>query len=108
MSPAFLEWVASALEDLQDTYDAELTAYRPHPAPEGGLLPWGESSSGDRYYWHVKKRQPVGVVTGSRSDVFWEFPGTLSEFLAGWLGGIIAPLGQPTVEQFGGARFLVL
>ncbi|WP_328912051.1 MULTISPECIES: SMI1/KNR4 family protein [unclassified Streptomyces] len=105
---AFLDSILSDLEDLQESYDAEMTTYRPHPAPEdGGLLPWGESSSGDRYYWRIEDQRPVAIVTGSRSDDFWEFPGSLSEFLAAWLGGTVQPTGQPTMEQLGGARYLV-
>ncbi|MCZ4121673.1 hypothetical protein [Streptomyces sp. H39-S7] len=99
--------MASDVEDLQESYDAEFTTYRPLVNGEG-LLPWGASQSGDSYYWRFESSRAVAVVTASRSDFFWECPGALARFLVAWLCGDISPLDQPTIEQLGEPRFSVV
>ena len=100
---SFLDGVASMLEDLQDSFDAGFTSY--HPSREGnGLIPWGASSSGDSYFWKMEEGCAVSVVTASGSDFFWEYEGTVTDFLADWLVGALTPLDQPTIHQLGGAR----
>jgi hypothetical protein len=91
------------LEDLREDF-GDGVPYQPL-ADGSGLVPWGHSTSGDSYYWRFEHAKAVTVVTGSRDDAFWEFPGTMTQFLTAWLGGTIQPLGQPTIENLGGPRF---
>ncbi|MFJ1796624.1 SMI1/KNR4 family protein [Kitasatospora griseola] len=100
------KWTLEDLEDLRDSFDAELTEYQPYPAP-GGLIPWGASSSGDRYFWKIDDGVAVSVVSGNRGDDFWEFPGEMTLFLGEWISGEIVPEGQPDFSEFSGDAFKI-
>ncbi|MFF2519346.1 hypothetical protein [Streptomyces sp. NPDC058086] len=104
MEQEFIEEARDLLTVLQDNHDCGVAEFLPHPN-EGGLFPWGMSTSGDVYYWKVHRGQDSGIITGSRADIFWEFEGSFTDFLAGWLDGSLLPDDQPTAEQLGGPHF---
>jgi hypothetical protein len=98
-------YAAAMITDLEDLREDFGDGVPHQPLADGsGLVPWGTSTSGDTYYWKFEHSKATAVVTGSRDDAFWEFPGTLTQFLAAWLDGTIQPLGQPTIDNLGGPR----
>ncbi|WP_370129844.1 hypothetical protein [Streptacidiphilus sp. EB103A] len=72
-------YAAAMITDLEDLREDFSDRVLHHPLTDGsGLVPWGNSTSGDTYYWKFEHTKATTVVTGSRDDAFWEFPGTLT------------------------------
>ncbi|WP_254397055.1 SMI1/KNR4 family protein [Streptomyces sp. AC558_RSS880] len=92
-------WASESREDevLHDLYERDDThGYIPFPQP-GGLLSWGESHSGDSFYWRTSPADPDAwpvVVRGDNGD--WsEFPVGAVEFLTGVYRRTIHVPGMP-------------
>lgn len=71
---------SAMLRDLWEVDESE--GYKPYPEP-GGLLSWGESLSGDHFYWKVESQDPDlwPIVVGGRNGEWSEFPGGMVRFL---------------------------
>ncbi|PKV82629.1 hypothetical protein BX283_0069 [Streptomyces sp. TLI_146] len=98
------------LEDLCGEGEDDLAGgYLPYPA-EGGLLPWGQSSSGDTFYWRVSSPDSDlwPVVVGTRDNEWWEFEGGVIAFLVGLIDGSIERRGLPGDVPSGNPRVYVL
>lgn len=86
--------------------DGASTAFHPtgaFPAP-GGLLRWGGSGAGEGFYWETANRDPNQwpvVVTESRGPEFYEFSGTMSDFVLGLLRGDVDVPFIPKVGEVG-------
>jgi hypothetical protein len=68
--------------------DAMRTTETPYPPDE--LLPWGIDESGNVAWWLMRDDWPV-VATEARGHGWLRHDGTVTEFLAGVLGGRIDP-----------------
>ncbi|MFE7708524.1 SMI1/KNR4 family protein [Streptomyces sp. NPDC057486] len=92
-------WASGAREDeiLQDLYEmGDTEDYVPYPHP-GGLISWGESNSGDVFYWKTSPTDPdAWLVVVRTANADWiEFPVCAVEFLAGVYGRAIDVPGMP-------------
>ncbi|MFB7756255.1 hypothetical protein ACFC18_42720 [Streptomyces sp. NPDC056121] len=92
-------WASQSREDeiLQDLYEmGETEDYVPYPQP-GGLISWGDSSSGDVLYWKTSPADPDAwpVVVRTDNSEWFEFPVCAVEFLAGVYGRTIDVPGMP-------------
>lgn len=92
-------WASEARDDevLQDLYEMEdMEDYVPFPQP-GGLISWGESNSGDAFYWKTSPTDPDAWPVVVRTDnADWiEFPVGVVGFLAGVYGHTIDVPGMP-------------
>lgn len=86
------------LEDLCGEDDDDLAGgYVAYPA-DMGLLPWGQSLSGDTFYWKTSgsKTDLWPVVVGTRDNEWWEFEGGIIAFLVGLVNGSIERCGLPS------------
>lgn len=91
----------SLLEDLQDLAQLseldESHGYNPYPPPRG-LLPVATTFSGDILYWRTNDTNPDAwtIVVSTTNDDWWQYTGTLTEFLVDWLGGTMERIGLPS------------
>jgi hypothetical protein len=103
-----LELVAAGAQTLEA--DRESRASFPdrftmalHPEP-GGLLPWGVTDNGDGLYWETTGAPDTWTVfvLPSRELAGERFAVGITDFLAGWLAGRIAPgaFGAASVAEF--------
>lgn len=109
--PGFEDGYLGAVRDSLDYLEMDHDAGDVTEAPfreEGGLFPWATSSSGDTYYWRVVGGRTVAVVTQNRNYSFWEYSGGLADFLAGWCTANVRPVGQPSLDDWGGPRAIRL
>ncbi|WP_405660191.1 hypothetical protein [Streptomyces sp. RK9] len=93
----FISGTRKLLDALRDRRDAGRShGYVPHPEP-GGLLPWGDSSDGDLFYWRTTDEGPDTwtILVSGRNDDWCEFRGGLTEYLAGLVSGAVPPDGLP-------------
>ncbi|MER5765062.1 SMI1/KNR4 family protein [Streptomyces sp. NPDC002082] len=81
--------------DSDDATDLRL----PYPAP-GGLLPWGESTEGDRFLWSAIEHSPQQwrVTVASRNGGWWHYEGGVVQFLAELCDGTLEPWALPPVS----------
>ncbi|GAA1860892.1 hypothetical protein GCM10009687_30110 [Asanoa iriomotensis] len=69
----------------------------PHTQNPGGLLCWGESLSGDQFYWKVDSPDPESwpIVVFGRNDDWSEFPLGVVNFLTQMIQRTISIPGLP-------------
>lgn len=93
-------YVASLQRDLRDLEELRSAdaagGYAPYPENHG-LLPWGETIDGDRFYWRTlgSDGSKWTVVIAGRNGDWVEFDGSLTSYLAGLVSGEVAPDGLP-------------
>jgi hypothetical protein len=93
----FVSVAQGILENLASLRESDMS-HGHVPFPEkGGLIPWGDSDEGDMLYWRTRGDNPdewTVVVSGAWDD--WpEFPGSLTEYLAGLISGTVPAEGLP-------------
>ncbi|MEV6594611.1 hypothetical protein [Streptomyces acidicola] len=93
----FVSGLRRLLHDLTDLRDSGMShGYVPFPEP-GGLVPWGDSCDGDVFFWRTNPRGPESwtVLVSGHNDDWCEFKGSLTEYLAGLISGMVKPDGLP-------------
>ncbi|GHC69572.1 hypothetical protein GCM10010349_44470 [Streptomyces flavofungini] len=94
---SFVEGMREDLEVLGDLRDSGMShGHVPYPEARG-LLPWGDSSDGDLFYWKTTDEGPDTwtILVSGRNDDWCEFKGGLTEYLAGLVSGTVPPDGLP-------------
>ncbi|WP_171115829.1 MULTISPECIES: hypothetical protein [Streptomyces] len=93
----FTGGISETLEILADLRDSDMShGHVPHPEP-GGLIPWGDSSEGDTFYWRTTGGHPDTwtILISGHNDDWCEYRGNLTSYLTGLLTGTVAPDGLP-------------
>lgn len=69
--------------------------YAPFPEP-GGLVLWGDSCLGDRFYWCTRgDPESWNVLVCGRNDDWVGYDGSLTSYLAAKIRRVVPPDGLP-------------
>ncbi|WP_330250790.1 SMI1/KNR4 family protein [Nocardia sp. NBC_00565] len=93
----FLAGVQELLGNLAELRNAGMShGHVPFPEP-GGLLPWGDSSEGDVFYWKTSEADSASwsVLVSGRNDDWCAYAGGMTSYLAGLVRGTVPPDGLP-------------